>query len=179
MRVLFFGSRSLTWKHLGVMRALALHATLETSPECSPAVPPMSLDLVRFLMAGGDDEWPRLSGSEPLVLIHGDRPPGERVPCAIGADRLAELACMESWPARRSVRRIRLKQEPGETAAQAESRRNGGMVASRPHRAYVVHTDLNSSQESANTASFLKAAGIAFHYVRVTQAGDIVSVELR
>lgn len=178
-RVLIFGSHSLTWKHLPVFRALALHASLETSPECSPAVPPMSMDLMRFLLAGGDDEWPRLSTSESLVLVHGDRIPSAKVPGAIGADKLAELACMETWPERRTLRRIRLDPQPGETREQTEGRRNGAMVAARPHRTYCVHTDLDASVESRGTAAFLTAAGIPYVYVRVTPAGDLVSVEQR
>jgi hypothetical protein len=179
MRVMFFGSRSLTWRHLPVLRALALHASLDLAQyDAGHSVPHMDLDLMRLLMAGGDDEWPALPESEPLILLHGDGPPG-KVPGAIGADKLAELACMEGWPERRRLKRFPVEQHAGETWGQAAARRNAAMVAARPHRAYAIHTDLDASKGSSMTASFLTSAGIPYWYVRVRQSGELVSVEQR
>lgn len=174
MRVLVFGSRNLTWKHLRMMRPLASHAAREA---CDLA---LWLEQA-FQVARNDSLWgtvPELPESEPLVLLHGDGPPG-RTPGAIGADKLAELACMEAWPERRRVRRFPVEQRPGESWGQAADRRNGEMVAARPHRAYCVHTDLDASKGSSITAGYLTAAGIPYWYVRVTPAGELVSVAQR
>lgn len=178
MRVLIFGSRSLTWRHLPVFRALALHATLAMGFENEPGgVPPMSLDLLRFMMGGGDDEWPR--HREPMVLLNGDGPPGKERG-AIGADKLAVLACMEAWPEdRRRMRWFPPEQIGTETWAQAAGRRNREMVEAKPDRAYAIHTDLDSSKGSSMTASLLTSAGITYWYIRVSQAGALVSVERR
>lgn len=170
MRILVFGSRSLTWKHLPLMRLVAVHAALAKPGDlgdwlCTALGVPRLVDV--------------LPEPEPLILCHGDGPPGGSVPCAIGADRLAELACMEVWPERRKVRRFPVEQRAGETWGQAAARRNGAMVAARPHRAYVVHEDLDHSKGSSMTASFLTASGISYFYVRVTPAGALVSVEVR
>lgn len=179
MKVLIFGSRSLSWKHLPVFRAVALHATLELGFENEGGVPAMSFDLMKTLIGcGDDDEWPR--HSETMTLLNGDGPPG-RERGAIGADKLAVLACMEGWP--ESKRRMRwFPPEPTsttETWPQAAGRRNREMVEARPERAYCIHTSLDASKGSSMTASLLKSAGIPFWYLRVTPAGAIVSVEER
>lgn len=181
MKVLMFGSRSLTWKHLPVFRALALHATLDLHPYDTDAVPEMSLGLLEFMMRGGDDEWPRVTrgGGTTLTLLNGDGPPGKERG-AIGADKLAVLACMEAWPEdNRRMRWFPPEPQGSETWAQAAGRRNREMVAAVPDRAYCVHTDLDSSKGSSMTAGFLKDAGLSFWYVRVSQAGALVSVEER
>jgi hypothetical protein len=121
---------------------------------------------------------PLLPESEPLILLHGDGPPG-KVPGAIGADKLSELACMEGWPARRRLKRFPVEQRAGESWGQAAARRNAAMVAARPRRAYAIHTDLDASKGSSMTASFLTSAGIPYWYVRVRQSGELVSVEQR
>lgn len=176
-RILMFGSRSLTWHHLPVFRALALHATLDIHPYDADPVPRMSMDLLHFLMAGGDDEWPRHRDS--LVLLNGDGPPG-RERGAVGADKLALLACMEAWPEdSRRVRWFPPEPKAGETWAQAAARRNREMVEAKPHRVYCVHSNLNASKGSSMTAGFLKEAGIPFWLVTITPAGAVVSVEER
>lgn len=182
MRVLIFGSRSLTWKHLPVFRALALHATLDLYPYDTDAVPPLSLGLIDHLLCGGDDEWPRVWRGDDafrLTLLNGDGPPGKERG-AIGADKLAVLACMEAWP--ENARRMRWfppESQGDETWAQAAGRRNRDMVEAKPDRAYCVHTDLDASRGSSMTASLLTSAGIPYWYIRVTQAGAVASVEQR
>jgi hypothetical protein len=169
MRVMIFGSRSLTWKHLPIVRLVAVHAAMAQPPDLGDWL--RSARGVPKLV-----EW--LPDTEPVILLHGDGPPGG-VPGAIGCDKLAELACMEAWPARRSLRRFPVEQRAGETWGQAAARRNGAMVAARPHRVYVVHTDLDSSKGSSMTAGFLTAAGIPYAYVRCKQSGELVGVEQR
>lgn len=178
MKVLIFGSRSLTWRHLPVFRALAFHSTLDIHPYEAGRVPDMDFHLMHALLAGGDDEWPRLH-RHAFTLLNGDGPPG-RERGAIGADKLAVLACMEAWPEdRRRMRWFPPEPRGDEIWAQAARRRNREMVEAKPDRAYCVHTDLDSSKGSSMTASLLTSAGISFWYVRVTQAGALVSVEKR
>lgn len=177
MRVLIFGSRSLTWRHLEVMRLVASHSIREEASDLRgwmETATKVDEEESRFAWAA-----PLVPDSEPLVLIHGDGPPGGSVPCAIGADRLSELACMEKWPERRRVRRFPVEQRDGESWGHAAARRNAAMVAARPHRAYCIHTDLDSSTGSRMTAEMLQNATIRFWYVRVTQAGAVLSVESR
>ena len=93
---------------------------------------------------------------------------------------LAVLACMESWPDdRRRMRWFPPEPQGDETWAQAAGRRNREMVETRPDRAYCIHTDLDSSRGSSMTASLLTSAGISYWYIRVSQAGALVSVERR
>lgn len=172
MKILIFGSRSLTWKHLPVFRALALHAMKNHA-----GLPALSVELTNGILAGNLSGWPDVLDS--LILLNGDGPPGKERG-AIGADKLAVLACMETWP--ESQRRMRwFPPEPqgDETWAQAAGRRNREMVEAKPGRAYCVHTDLDASKGSSMTASLLTSAGIPFWYIRATQAGAIVSVEER
>jgi hypothetical protein len=185
MRVLMWGSRSLSWRHLPVFRALALHATLALEFAGEPGgVPPMSMDLLRLLIGGGDDEWPRHGDS--LILLNGDGPPGRstETPGAIGADHLALLACMEEWPKeKRSVRwfqpeRLQAEQ-PGLSWGAAAARRDVAMAEAKPERAYCVHTNLEASKGSIITAQALHRLGIGFWYVRVTPAGAVFSIERR
>lgn len=173
MRCLFFGSRNLTWKHLRVMRVLAGHAHFATQPELASWLPEAMAD---------DDsavwgmEW--IPETEPLVLLHGDGPPG-RTPGAIGADKLSEVACMERWPTRRVLRRFPADPVGDESWGQAAARCNAAMVAAKPHRAYCVHENLDASKGSVMTAGMLTRAGIRYHYVRVSPAGAVTSVEER
>lgn len=176
MRILIFGSRSLTWKHEPIFGWIAQHALLaENEPlgefirtwahEPASAHP----DVVRT--------W--LPDSEPLVLLNGDGPPGKERG-AIGADKLAVFACMRRWDeARRRVRWFPPEPQEGETWAQAAGRRNREMVEAKPERAYCVHTDLDRSKGSSMTAELLKAAGIPFWYCKVSAAGALLSVEER
>lgn len=191
MKVLIFGSRSLTWKHLPFFRAVALHSMLDVLAYSggARAVPPMSADMVAQLAAGGDDEWPR--HREFMLLLNGDGPPG-RGRGAIGADKMALLACMETWPEKtpdgKQGRKVRWfppepkkDEDDNETEAwgQAAARRDVEMAEERPDRAYCIHTDLDSSRGSIITANALKARRLPLHYLRVTPGGELVSVELR
>jgi hypothetical protein len=183
MKVLMFGSRALTWKHLPVFRALALHAALATGFHDEPGgVPLMSMDLLRFMMRGGDDEWPR--HRDTMTLLNGDGPPGKGRG-EVGADKLALLACMEKWSEeRRRVRWFKPEEDPEYKAGtvtwgQAAARRDVAMAEARPDRVYCVHTNLDASKGSIITARALTERGIRFWYARVTMAGDVVSVEER
>lgn len=171
MRVLIFGSRSLTWKHYDHVRRCAWHASIKEDV-------PLGMFIERVTRPGG-------SGliltpvAERLTLICGDGPPGKERG-AIGADKLALFACMNTWDAeRRAVRWFPPEPQGDETWAQAAGRRNREMVEARPERVYCVHTELDSSKGSSMTASLLKSAGIPFWYIRVTPAGAVVSVEER
>lgn len=178
MRCLFFGSRSLTWKHLPVMRALALYASLSHVRDECGGVPPLSLELMPLLLAGGDDEWRRLPDDEPLILMHGDGPPG-KTPGAVGADKLAEGACLLEWPERRRIRRFLVDQQGTETWGQAAARRDVAMADARPDRAFCVHSDLESSRGSIITARALAARGIRFWYVQTSSSGSVLKVQMR
>jgi len=174
MKVLVFGSRSLTWKHLHVFEDIAWHAVL-ANPWPLP-------EFIRWihLSPAPSEGGPDYSEVESITLLNGDGPPGKQRG-AIGADKIAVLACMEKWH-RQATRRIRwFPPEPreGETWAQAAGRRNREMVEAKPDRVYCVHTDLDNSAGSSMTANLLKSAGIPFWYVRVSPAGAILSVEER
>jgi hypothetical protein len=119
MRVLMFGSRALTWKHLHVFEDLAWHSVL---------VDPCPLP-------------------EFIRWIHLSPAPAE------GGPRYDEV--------------------------QAAARRDIEMAEARPDRAYCVHTDLDASKGSIITARALTERGIRFWCVRVTMAGEIVSMEER
>lgn len=174
MKILIFGSRSLNWRHLPVFRALAFHARAEHPPHLPTWLP--------AVLANDDaPEWRQhqLPESETLTLINGDGPPGKERG-AVGADKLALLACMEGWPeTKRRVRWFPPEPREGETWAQAAGRRNREMVAAKPDRVYAVHTSLDASRGSAMTAGFLREAGLPFWYIQVTQAGVVVAVEER
>jgi hypothetical protein len=179
MRLLVFGSRNLTARHLGVMRRFILAAVLYRWNEERGPIP-----LERILAARDSHD---IAGMVPddarfcegvLWLHHGDGPPG-RTPGAVGADKLAEVAASLEWPETRRVKRFPPNPEGGETWAHAAARRNAEMVATRPDVALCLHENLDMSKGSAMTAEFLKRAGIGYRYVRVTGAGAVVSVEDR
>lgn len=174
MRVLIWGSRSLTWKHLPVMRAVARYAILAN---------PGSLS--EWLDAAQDPAYglASLTGSllpegESLVLIHGDGPPG-KTPGAVGADKLAEGACILGWPERRRIRRFPVEQKDGETWGKAAARRDVAMAEARPDRAFCIHTDMDSSKGSIITARALKDRRIPFWYVRTSASGSVLEVQKR
>lgn len=176
MKVLIWGSRNLTSKHLPLFRGLARYAMLEVPPP-----------LGAWILDAEDGAWrrPWLPDSSPLILFNGDGPPGSKVRGAVGADKLALLACMETWPERRRVRWF--PPEPKrdatgkevETWAQAAARRDVEMAEARPDRAFCIHENLDSSRGSIITANALTRLGLRFHYLKVTPAGDLVSVEQR
>lgn len=178
MRILIWGSRSLTWKHFGVMRAVALYASLSHVHDECGGVPPLSVGLFPLLLAGGDDDWHRLPESEPLVLLHGDGPPG-KTPGAVGADKLAEGACMLEWPERRRIRRFPVEQKEGETWGKAAARRDVAMAEARPDRAFCIHTDLDSSKGSIITARALTARRVGYWYVQTSASGSVLKVQKR
>lgn len=175
MRALFFGDRNLTWKHLWALKVCATHALIDG---------PVPLASLFDRDTGPDllEALPLIPESESLVCIHGDGPPGTSTPGAIGADKLAELACMETWPERRRVRRFPPDVRPGATPeewARAARDRNLAMVQAKPDRVYCLHANLDSSKGSRMTAEMLQNAGISFAYVRVSSAGAVLSVEMR
>jgi hypothetical protein len=176
MKVLIFGSRSLTWKHVEVFSWLAQHAMLAENEPLA--------DFIRMWAhepssAHPGHAWRWLPDTEPLILLNGDGPPG-RERGAIGADKLALFACMRRWDEkRRRIRWFPPEPEGEETWAQAAARRNRAMVEAGPQRVYCVHTNLDASKGSSMTADFLKAAGIPFWYVQATTAGALVGVEER
>lgn len=174
MRVLIWGSRSLTWKHFGVMRAVARYAIL-----ANPG------SLKEWLDAAQDPAHglASLTGlvlpeSESLVLLHGDGPPG-KTPGAVGADKLSEGACMLEWPERRRIRRFPVEQKEGETWGKAAARRDWAMAEARPDRAFCIHSDLDSSKGSIITARALKDRRIRYDYIRVSAAGSVLEVQKR
>lgn len=180
MKVLFWGSRNLTWKHLPGMRVLASHALL--------LHPPLLPDFIRRWTAPGEEAgtppWAWLPESETVTLLNGDGPPG-RTRGAVGADKLALLACMERWP--EAQRRVRWfppepKEKPGggmETWAEAAARRDVEMAAALPERAYCMHTDVDSSRGSIITARALTERRISWWYCRVSASGELLAVEQR
>lgn len=151
-RLLVFGSRNLTARHLPVMRDYMELARLQS------------------------EEW--WTPGDGVLLIHGDGPPG-KTPGAVGADKLAEVAASLEWPDTRRCRRFPPTLIGDESWAQAAGRRNAEMVALRPDRALCFHENLDMSKGSSITAECLKRAGIPFRYVRLSGAGAVLSVEER
>lgn len=188
MRILVFGSRNLTARHLPAMRrfiaaeALYTWETVESESEgWVERFIPIPLDRILRATSSFDvqnflpDDAALHSG---LVLIHGDGPPG-KTPGAVGADKLAEIAASLEWPDTRRCRRFPPEQGEGESWGQAAARRNAAMVAMRPDRALCFHTDLDRSKGSAMTAEFLKRAGLGFRYIKLSSAGEVLAVEER
>lgn len=180
MRVLIFGSRSLTWKHYDVMRHVATHATLAENVPYAAFVKRWTTPTNKLTAEEQAHVHRWLPEDTVITLLNGDGPPGKERG-AIGADKLAVFACMQGWwkYEKRRMRWFPPEPQGDETWAQAAGRRNRGMVETKPERVYCVHTDLDSSKGSSMTASLLKAAGIPFWYIRVTPAGAVVSVEER
>lgn len=178
-RILVFGSRNLTARHLPVMRKFLLAEVLYCFENDMGPVPledilaaTTSADLAN--MVPDDAEFhPGL-----LWLVHGDGPPG-KTPGAIGADKLAEVAASLEWPDTRRVRRFPPTPVGDESWGAAAARRNAEMVALRPDRALCFHENLDASRGSIITAECLKRAGISFRYVRVASSGAVVTVEER
>jgi hypothetical protein len=180
LRLLVFGSRNLTARHLGVMRRFILAEALYLSRGDRAAPIPVE----RILAAQSSDDLADLVPDDArfcegtIWLYHGDGPPG-RPPGAIGADKLSEVAASLEWTETRRVKRFPPEQQDGESWGQAAARRNAEMVAMRPDRALCFHENLDMSKGSAMTADFLQRAGVRFRYVRLTSAGAVVSVEDR
>ena len=155
------------------MRAVARYAILAREVHL-----PEWLDAVSGTGVLGWKDEPLLPESEPLVLLHGDGPPG-KTPGAVGADKLAEGACMLEWPERRRIRRFPVEQKEGETWGKAAARRDWAMAEARPDRAFCIHSDLDSSKGSIITARALKDRRIPFAYIRVSAAGSVLEVQKR
>lgn len=180
MKVLIFGSRSLTWKHYEVMCHVATHATLAENVPFAAFVERWTKpgNLLTLEEAAYRFQWH--PHDTTITLLNGDGPPGKERG-AIGADKLALFACMQKWweyPGKR-VRWFPPESKDGETWAQAAGRRNREMVEARPERVYCIHTNLEASKGSSMTAGLLTSAGIPFWNIRVTPAGAVVSVEER
>lgn len=173
-RLLVFGSRNLTPKHLPAMRRFMLAEVLYSFENDMGPIP---LDWIDDRLA---HRVPDDAEFKPgfLYLIHGDGPPG-KTPGAVGADKLAEIAASLEWPDTRRCRRFPPEQGEGESWGVAAARRNAAMVAMRPDRALCFHTDLDRSKGSAMTAEFLRKAGLGFRYIRLSNAGEVLAVEER
>ena len=174
MRLLVFGSRNLTARHLPAMRRYILASVLYSFEHDMGPVPLEWIDDSLASRVPDDAEF--LPG--PLFLLHGDGPPG-KTPGAVGADKLAEVAASLEWPDTRRCRRFPPDQQEGESWGQAAARRNAAMVAMRPDRALCFHTDLDRSRGSAMTAEFLTRAGLHYRYVKLSNAGEVLTVEER
>lgn len=151
MRVLVFGSRNLTAKH----------------------VPSMVKRLRKVAaMVARDDE---------LVLVHGDGPPGKSTPGAIGADKLSEVAALIAWWGRPwKVKRHPVEQQGDETWGQAAHRRNEAMAhTAKPVLAECFHTDAKLGKGSADTAALLHREGVGYHFTHLTTKGEVVAEEER
>ena len=180
MKLLVFGSRNLTARHLPAMRKFIAAEAICTWNAEGRFIP---LPLERILSASGSEELQHFLPDdgrywEKPTLIHGDGPPG-KTPGAVGADKLAEIAASLEWPDTRRCRRFPPEQGEGESWGVAAARRNAAMVALRPDRALCFHTDLDRSKGSAMTAEFLKRAGLGYRYVKLSNAGEVLSVEER
>lgn len=180
MKLLVFGSRNLTARHLPIMRRFILAEALYYTRGDSGG--PIPLELIQRARTSDDiaglvPDDARFNGG-PLWLVHGDGPPG-KTPGAIGADKLAEVAASLEWPDTRRCRRFPPTPVGDESWARAAGRRNAEMVALKPYRALCFHENLDMSKGSSITAECLKRAGIPFRYVRVSGAGAVLSVEER
>lgn len=176
MKVLVFGSRNLTARHLPAMRKfIAAEGCYVHDGQFGPVASDVILSCQTSDDLMGFDQ---IQFHDGLVLIHGDGPPG-KTPGAVGADKLAEVAASLEWPDTRRCRRFPPDPAEGESWGVAAARRNAVMVAMRPDRALCFHTDLDRSRGSAMTAEFLTRAGIGYRYVKVSNAGEVLSVEER
>jgi len=190
VKVLVFGSRNLTARHLPAMRKFIATESMQkwvmledqNAPEGWVERPmPLPLELIMRARDSGDIQSlmpDDAVGLGRITLIHGDGPPG-KTPGAVGADKLAEIAASLEWPDTRRCRRFPPEQGPDESWGQAAARRNAAMVALRPDRALCFHTDLDRSRGSAMTAEFLTKAGLHYRNVKLSNAGEVLTVEER
>lgn len=176
MRLLVFGSRNLTARHLPAMRRfIAAEGCYVHNGQFGPVASELILSCrdSHDLMS-----YNQIQFHDALTLLHGDGPPG-KTPGAVGADKLAEVAASLEWPDTRRCRRFPPEHGEGESWGQAAARRNAAMVALRPDRALCFHTDLDRSRGSAMTADFLKRAGLGYRYIKLSSAGEVLTVEER
>ena len=174
-RVLVFGSRSLTTKHLTIMRLVVRHALFEGS----------SRPLADWMKLSEQEErlWElrplRLHDGGSFLLMHGDDMPSRRSG-AIGAAKLAECAARVEWAGQWASRRFAVEHVAGvEPYDVAEERRNAAIIAAQPHRIYCVHPHLDRAGASLNLANALTRAGLRFWHIHVTHGGAVANVEER
>lgn len=172
MNIMVFGSRSLSSKHLTVMRYVMRHAVATAAPPLPQCLENSEGSCGLFLPV-------KLADGASILLMHGDDMPSKRSG-SIGAGKLAECAARVEWQGHWAVRRFPVEhavtEETWETAAE---RRNAAFVAAKPHRVYCVHPRLDNSCGSLGTAKALTQAGIRFWHVQVTIGGAVVGVEER
>lgn len=175
MKLLVFGSRSLTARHLPVMRWHMLAAALYRLDREDMGSIPLEWINGDLPSRMGDDAC-FVNG--PLALIHGDGPPG-KVRNSIGADKLSTVAALLEWPSGWRARTFPPEPIAGETWAAAALRRNAEMVKARPDYALCFHTDPGLGRGSAHTARLLTEANIRWRLILMRQTGDVVYVEDR
>lgn len=178
MKLLVFGSRYLTVRHLPAMRRYMLAEVLVRAADGTQPIP---LEWVDEKLVQRVPHEARFR-DEDLVLIHGDGPPGkpDKVPGAIGADKLAVVAASLEWPAaRRYVRTFGPIPRDGETWRAAAMRRNGEMVQERPDRALCFHLEARLGSGSADTGAKLHRMGQSFRVVLLDAEGLVLKVEER
>lgn len=176
-KILVFGSRSLTARHLPAMRwhMLAAASYTWTYRGTEEVVSPIPLGWIGPELRAREED---MRFHSALTLIHGDGPPG-KVPGCVGADRLSEIAASLEWPETRRVRRFPPEPMAGETWAAAAGRRNREMVDARPDFAICFHADPNLGRGSAITARLLTEAKIRWRLVLMKANGEIVKIEDR
>lgn len=149
MRVLVFGSRNLTARHVAAMIA-EMKAVADGCPE------------------GGR-----------LVLVHGAGPRGTTpgaIGADMLSEVAAQFAWVGRA---RGVRRFPVEPKNGETWGAAAIRRDGEMVALKPERALCFHTDPGLGKGSAATARMLTAAGLHYVFIHLTVDGQVLNREGR
>lgn len=165
MKVLVFGSRNLTARHLPAMRWHLLAAIVEPRP-----LEFATLEDIRDGLDHQSFTWRR-----DLLLVHGDGPPG-KTRNAIGADKLSVVSASLEWPSGWKCRTHPPTPQAGETWAAAAVRRNSALVAERTDVALCFHTDPHLGRGSADTARKLTAAGIRFRVVLMDEMGKVLEV---
>lgn len=174
-RALVFGSRSLTTRHLTIMRLVARHAMFEGSAR----------PLADWMKMADNEErlWElrplRLHDGGSFLLMHADDMPSRRSG-AIGAAKLAECAARIEWAGQWTSRRFSVEHDVGvEKYEVAEERRNAAIIAAKPNRIYCVHPHLDKPGASLNLANALTRSGLRFWHIHVTHGGAVVTVEER
>lgn len=176
MRLLCFGSRSLTARHLPAMRwhMLAAASYTWTYRGTEEIVAPVPLDWIGPELRTRED----MRFHSALTLIHGDGPSG-KVRNSIGADKLSTVAALLEWPSGWRARAFPPEPMAGETWAAAAGRRNREMVEAFPDFALCFHTDPNLGKGSVITARLLTEAKIRWRLVLLKASGEVIKTEER